>query len=248
MASPFLRRPTWPLSLTAATVGAVLLIGNALESFHYCGGENTYCAYGGPLKRWEGRVFTSDGRPADRAGLAFQFQSTQPRAGATIRPVKVVTDPIGRFCFRWPRERIAANLNVALVRSGAAPDPRFSALPPGAFLTEAPGNPILVSPDAGVDIRAAGSLRLSRTLFDPQFDTTATCPEAAEQPPWYRADNLSSNWRYRLIEYLALAGLLIGAGSLILPSHLRRRIAAVGVSIGALDVVLFTLIWITKTV
>jgi hypothetical protein len=224
---------------------------NWLEGSLACGGETSYCAHG-PLREWQGRVFTGDGRPAERAMVSYSFASMGRRTGAAPRvPVKLRTDRDGRYCFRWPFEKTAAYVELDQVRSGAEPDPRFEAAAETDFLGQVKTGPILISPDAAPETRIAvlpgSQVRLSSKLWIAHLDAAERCPEPAVHPKWDRVDDLKDNWRYRLIKYLSAAAVAISLVGFVAPRRLRLPLAVSGISLSGVDALLFVLIWITRT-
>jgi hypothetical protein len=224
---------------------------NWLEGSLACGGETSYCAHG-PPRRWQGRVFTADGRPADRALVTYSFASMDGRTGSEPRaPVELRSDGQGRYCFRWPVEKTAGYVELGEVRSGAGPDPRFEAAATTDFLGQVKTGPILISPDAAPETRIAvlpgTQVRLSSKLWIAHLDAAERCPEPAVHPKWDRVDDLKDNWRYRLIKYLSVAAVAISLIGLVAPRRLRLPLAVSGLFLGAVDALLFVLIWITRT-
>jgi len=94
------------------------------------------------------------------------------------------------------------------VRAGGPQDPRFAALDerlilhpnPRAPATSAQG-PLVVSPDAtlGGFVRPDPDrfTRATAASWDPALDTAPVC--FTRSPPWYKIDNVGSNWRAKTL-------------------------------------------------
>jgi hypothetical protein len=244
------RQPT-PVVLAAGAglIGALVLVANYGAGWSNCGAENTYCAVADSTRSWLGRVFTSDGRPA-RATVKYRFESIRAQ-------VLVPTDDLGRYCLQWPQERLVAYVVAINVRPAGPPDPHITNLPASAIRTpwgrssaSIAEGPLVVSPDGSLGglIRPSpdeASTRATSAAWDSSTDVTDVCVK--QSPPWCRIDNLSANWRYRMLTYASLAVLLLAAGAL-LPSPFRLRPARASLGLATADLTLFVLVWITKTV
>lgn len=181
----------------------------------------------GKPREWRGKVLTADRRPVTGARLSYLFESNRGK------PVDIVSDVQGRYCLRWPEERISARVSVA---SGS-------------------GATLIVSPDAAESssiLEAKPPLRVAATPWDPQRDAAARCSEGA--PPWDRVDGASGNWRYKLLQWASVLTLAIGVGTGILagvgvlPARLRARAWLVPAVLAGCDVVMFVLIWVVHAV
>jgi hypothetical protein len=214
------RRRALLLIAGAMAVAAAVLVVNAFTAGLTCGVDTSYCALGGKPHEWRGLVLTADGRPVAGATVRYRFESNRPRG----RLVRVVSDAQGRYCLRWPRERITADVSVGANRGQAA---------------------VIVSPEAALPVIAGeGGIRVAATPWDPVGDAAAECLVAS--PPWYRVDDLKENWRYELIKWVSVLALATGLVAAVLPGRLRHRAALVPVMFAGCDVVLFVLVWIVR--
>jgi hypothetical protein len=214
-----------------------------------CDLENSGCARGGPPRLWQGRVFTSDGRPAARATVRYVFASNQPGGRPAGRQLTIETDERGRYCLRWPEEVVRAYVSAADVTSREPPDPRMTSLiGPGAGPGSGSGSgAIIVTPDAAPGGPVAQDPSYSgRTVsgpWEPAQDATSRC--VTKSPPWNRIDDLRSNWRFRLLLGLSLAALLAGLAGVFIT---RGRLAGLAATLAISDAALFVLIWITHSI
>jgi hypothetical protein len=206
--------------------GVALLIAGAFAAWQACGRENADCARR-PIREWRGRVFTPDGRPADRATVVYQFYSNRPRE------LKLVTDSSGRYCLRWPHETTGAYVTAIGVGSAAPPDPRFQSRTAQAVR--------VVSPDMlGGPFARSSAWRRSQ-------DAARGCASTSG-PPWYRVEGLSGNWRAATVRYVAIACILWPLAVIVTPRARRRSAARIGLSLVGSDLILFVLVWLTKTI
>jgi len=239
------------LIASGAGLGLALFGVNWFNAAFACE-ETSYCALGGPLRKWQGRVFTDDGRPAERPVLRFGFESMRTKGATTPIPrISIRGDQHGRYCFRWPVERIKAIVSAEEAQSAAEPDPRFDTATPKDFVGDAQTGPILVSPDVTserIGSLPATGIRLSGALWRPSADAVADCPKPAAQPPWHRIDDLRENWRYQLLKYLSLGVAGIALAGLLVPRRRQRQVAIVALALGGVDAVLLVLIWAAKTI
>jgi hypothetical protein len=199
----------------AATAGAVLAANFALGA--QCSFDTSYCAHAGPPAEWRGKVIAPDGRPVAHAKVEYTFESNRPRG----RAVSVTTDELGRYCLIWPRESVTAYFSSRAGRV-VSPDARL-------------GGP--ARPDEASGTQAATQ------PWDPAVDGAAACVRAS--PPWYRVDDLTSNWRYRAIDYGALVALGLAAAALLARPR-RRALAVAAAGLAAADAILFLLVWAVK--
>lgn len=218
------------------------------------------------MREWQGRVFTPEGRPAAGAVVRYGFESMRAR-GSQGEHVEVRTDQSGRFCFRWPSESVTASVSVDEAQSATGPaDPRFETARPEDFAGETtggpiPGAPILVSPDVteeriaplplsepGIDLPRYGSGRLSGSLWQPEVDAVDQCVASKVQPPWHRVSNLKENWRHRVLRYLSLGFTVMALGALAVPRRHRHVAGRAAWIVGGADLLLFVLVWVTKTI
>jgi hypothetical protein len=201
----------------ASLVACVVLAGNTVAVVH-CGLENSYCAHGGPPHRWEGRVFTTGVRPATQATVSYAFSSN-----GTNHPISLTTDARGRYCLRWPRERVTAFVSASKVPSA-----------------------LVVTPDAsGRLVAGEGGTRVAATPWSPAVDSAPTC--VTKSPAWWRIDGASSDWRFQLMLWLSLA-ILAGAAIVrfAVPPSVRPRAVAFVVVLAALDVASVAVAWFTR--
>ncbi len=234
------------LAAGAGLIGALVLVANYGAGWSHCGAENTYCAVAGSTRLWRGRVFSNEGGPA-RATVKYRFESIGS-------PVLVPTDGLGRYCLRWPHERVVAYVVATNVRPAGPPDPRITDLPGSSIRApwgRSPASvaegPLIVSPDASLISPSTdeGSTRVTSAAWDPTIDATDVC--VTQSPPWYRIDNLYANWRYRTLTYGSFAVLLLAA-AVLLPSRFRLLLARASLVVATADLALYVLVWITKTV
>lgn len=233
------------MAILAVALGAVVILLNLGAAALACSTENSYCA--GSPRLWRGRVYGVNRAPVRAATVLYTFASEQPRGIPLGREVEVATDAAGRYCLRWPSEKVTAALRVVGVVAGDTPDPRLQTL---AIDTR---GPIIVTPDAASGLVAAPGTPGGRQVYvpvishpwNPATDATSRCIE--RNPPWYRREGLIVNWRSLLV--FALGAVAVGLGVLsLVPSGARLALSTGAAGTGALAAILFVLIWITKSV
>jgi hypothetical protein len=227
-------------------LGAAVIVLNLAAAALACGTENSNCA--GAPRLWRGRVYGQNGAPARSATVLYTFASNQPRGRPLGRELAINTDEAGRYCLRWPDEKITAALRAADVVAGPTPDPRLRDIAP-----RAPG-PIIVTPDAvgGVAraIAAPGTHEVGVLVvadpWEPALDATSSCVERS--PHWSRLSNLTSNWRFRLLLALGALALILGLIGLFAGPALRPALPISAAVAGAAAGALFVLVWVTESV
>jgi hypothetical protein len=211
-----------------------LLAGSA------CSWDNSGCAFAGRPELWRGRAFTADGRPADHAVVDYVFGSEQTDPGAE-RATSVPTDEQGRYCLRWPQERLTPFISAQRVRSSAAPDPRLL-----TSVSRAAGPIIFTSRFDGVSQDPGWEGTVMTEPWDPRLDGTTHC--TTKKPPWYRIDDLGSNWRYRLPICASLVVILLDFCALFATAPYQRRLCTAAALVALNQLALFALIWVTHTI
>lgn len=227
--------------LAASGIGlaAGVLVINVAAGVIECGGENSFCARAGPPRLLRGRVYASDGAPATAATLLFYFDSIQPRRRQSVREYAVRADAQGRFCLSWPVERSTAGIRAVHVLGGSAPDPRLESLATHFM------RPIIVAPDSAPGVLQGGSRDVVLAKpWDPSQDATPNCHIGS--PPWYRIDDLTSNWRYQLLLWLPLTAAVLSGAGLFTSARFASRLSIGGNALGWSALALFALIWILK--
>ena len=225
-------------------LGAAVAILNLGAGALACSTENSYCA--GAPRLWLGRVYAPNAAPARSAMVLYVFASNQPRGTPLGREIAIRTDAEGRYCLQWPTEKVTAVVRAVDVVPGLRPDARLITIAQGT-----PG-PIIVTPDVTggtVAMLPAGSNRSGTVVsepWDPATDATSQCVE--HQPPWYRMDNLWSNWRVLLLFAFAATAAVMSLVGLFGRAPAARLYALAGASAGSAAAVLYVLIWITKTI
>jgi hypothetical protein len=222
----------------AAIVVCVLtLVANVASGSAACGVENAGCARAGASRLWLGRVLTEAGQPLAGAEVEYYFASGQPSGSPLEKPLVAVSDAEGRYCVRWPAETALAYVAVRVPSEQAV---------------------VLVSPDAsaypGASYLIANSGQRDLTVtsrgWDATADVTGHCVSAS--PAWYRVDDVKSNWRYRLLLYLPLLGLVLTVAGILAR---RRGVPAVGrwaasggTAVATAGAVLYVLVWLTHSI
>jgi hypothetical protein len=210
-----------------------------------CGTENSDCA--GSTRDWRGRVYGRNGAPARAATVLYVFASNQPRGEPLGRELALPVDRSGRYCLRWPTEKVTAAIRASGVIAAGQPDPRLAAL-----ALRAPG-PIIVTPDAAgrqvTPTPPPGTNRLGVLVvaqpWDPATDATSDCIERS--PPWYRRDDLLLDWHSLLLFGLAVLALILGNASLNRRKANPVPLGRGGAGAGSVALILFVLFWITKS-
>jgi hypothetical protein len=211
-----------------------------------CAWDTSYCASSAERVNYAGRFFTYEGRPIGATTVTVSFETL--RRSGDDRTVEIATDPLGRFCFRWPMEAITPSVDVARTESTAPTDPRFAhrerLLPQ---LQEQPGLAQLSSrfPVLLKDPRSllSGAGHTAVTGWNQATDAAANCVTPDRGPPWYRVQDPSENWRFVLLLLLGVAA----AGLLVLTLVERGRRQAIARTLAtstlALQLVLTLILW-----
>jgi hypothetical protein len=211
------------------TLGVLTLLANVSAGHWLCAADNAGCARAGPPRKWLGRVLKASGAPAARIELAYYFASNRPASKLAAVPFPILTDRQGRYCVHWPVESQVAFVEI---------DP---ATPGGPFT--------VVSPDAGAAVAAAGrGVTVTNQGWSLSADASEGCTTGS--PPWYRVDDLRTNWRYRVLVYLPLVTIalaLIGTGRRRQNPQLRWTTPTSG-ALAATGAVFYVLVWITASV
>jgi hypothetical protein len=212
-----------------------------------CQTDTAYCAEGGSDVTWEGRLFDPGGRRGSNVVVSLDFGSVF--GGPEVR---TRTDGRGRFCVRWPNERLVARVEVdtfagrgprdprlaspsSLRFDASKPDPQLTLQPPpGARVVLLTNNPLLDG-GAGVFVNA--------DHWKPDIDSLRRCQDT-DGPPWYRRDDAFGNWRSVGAIAIGLLTVLVGAVGLVL----RRRpvgagLAIITVCLGLASGVAFLVVW-----
>jgi hypothetical protein len=92
-------------------------------------------------------------------------------------------------------------------------------------------------------------------LWDPRTDSAPTCQEPGTQPPWYRFTDATSTWQFAVLNFLPFVALLLfgfgafarreGRRSDSLREYQHSQLAfRATAAVGALNVLLFVLLWV----
>lgn len=184
------------ISIVALCVAVAVILLNVLRADNECG-DNSGCAVGGTTELWQGRVFTQSGAPAAHASVHIGFLSIAPDS------VALVTDRLGRYCLRWPRESQVAAISAVTRGTGGAP------VPAAARLARQAHGPVVVTPDINYLewYRGPGHGAVTNSTWNANMDATSQC--VSDSPPWYRMSDLSSNWRSVLITVTAILAVVL---------------------------------------
>ena len=216
--------------VVATTTWSVTL----LRSWSGCFFDTSNCAASDELRRYRGRVFDYEGRPAPRTRLAFD----DDLYGEHFE-FRFATDDRGRFCVLAIPGRFAASVTVPgqrhisqhIVRSTAPPDPRFASERVRERIRR-----------IRVRTRYAGPIRFAFIVMEPvpgsvvpqaswasptgaheavflwneQTDAAPRCERVDGSPPWYRFEGHPRSWQYvalTVVPWLTLSLFAFGIGA-----------------------------------
>jgi hypothetical protein len=182
-----------------------------------------------------------------RVPISVDFVSVNRHPDVTTR-----TDAEGRFCFRWPKERVPAYVRVGDVTAAGRRDPRFadrSALDPAAHDTRietgrAPpvsARAVVITPNRYLVSEPA--VFVNYRDWRARSDAKSNC-EQMDAPPWYRQEGALGNWRSVLVIVLGLGA--FGGGLIGALLRRRRVISWLGPAVltsGLASVVALVIVW-----
>lgn len=194
--------------------------------------DTSECAATHELRRYRGRVFDYEGRPAPRTALTFRA-----RLYGEDFESPFVTDDRGRFCVLAIPGRFSAFIAVPgqryvfqrIVRSTAPVDRRFASERVNELIRRIRARYagpirlpfIVMEPVPGSIVRQSSwaspiGAHDAVFLWNRETDTAPRCMRVAGSPPWYRFKDHTRSWQYAaltLAPLLTLSMFAFGIGA-----------------------------------
>jgi hypothetical protein len=163
--------------------------------------------------RLQGRVFTSDGRPAGNTAFVALSSRFLPY-GWSVRSSRHKTDPQGRLCLVIPSPYLSARIRLENLKASAPVDPRFRDRERLTALLEhsatykhrQPGDPfVLTSPTTSFALQLEDGTQLGE-MWVSASDATSQCTTLDIDTTWYGYTDRRRNWRFWMPLLLAAIG------------------------------------------